>query len=113
MEQDPTLKIQNEKPLRPESLKGFYELMIKICPVDNDNENTYLKYIIDVLKQSHIELQYREQRLMIEKEGLNFMLTNNLSINNYWTATDKYLKNIGIASAEINKFDLVISKGFK
>ncbi|MDO8660137.1 MAG: hypothetical protein Q7K54_06120 [Candidatus Parcubacteria bacterium] len=112
MEQDPILKTQDQRPPRPESLKELYGLMVKMCPSGNHDRETYLKFIIEVLMQPHIELQYREQRSMIEKEGLDFALASNLPINNYWTAADKYLKNLGIAGSEISKFDIMMSKGF-
>ena len=101
----------DSRPPRPQSLKELYELVVKICPNDNHNEDNFFDFIIKALKRDPI--RNSSKRSNVEAQGLNFILERNLPINDFWYAADKYLESLSVTEEEISKFDMIVNDGFK
>jgi hypothetical protein len=102
MDQEPKLKSKKEQLIRPKSLREFYDLVVKLCPSPNHDENEFIKFLDDVLKRDGIRTRSLQREIEEKKFELEF--PPHWPLNDFRTAAQKYLIGVGFSDEDAQKF---------
>ena len=88
----------NERLSRPQSLRELYEMLVKVSPEADHDQEKFIQSVIMALEKDPIRTRSTKSEILGKK--LDFTLEKSWPLNDFWYAANEYLKNLNVADAE-------------